>query len=108
MAGIRPMNNAVTPPTDPHPAIRFERVRIGFEEGDILRGVSFEVQQRETLVLLGETGTGKTLALKLAAGLLRPSGGNIQVLGRDVSSGTCWRSGGKWDLFFKKGRCSIR
>jgi phospholipid/cholesterol/gamma-HCH transport system ATP-binding protein len=86
MAGIRPMNNAVTPPTDPHPAIRFERVRIGFEEGDILRGVSFEVQQRETLVLLGETGTGKTLALKLAAGLLRPSGGNIQVLGRNVSS----------------------
>ena len=105
------MNNAVTPPTDPHPAIRFERVRIGFEEGDILRGVSFEVQERETLVLLGETGTGKTLSLKLAAGLLRPSEGNIQVLGRTClawRSGTCWRSGGKWDLFFKKGRCSIR
>jgi phospholipid/cholesterol/gamma-HCH transport system ATP-binding protein len=79
------MNNAVTPLTDPHPAIRFERVRIGFEEGDILRGVSFEVQERETLVLLGETGTGKTLSLKLAAGLLRPSEGNIQVLGRNVS-----------------------
>jgi len=79
------MNNAVTPLTDPHPAIRFERVRIGFEEGDILRGVSLEGQERETLVLLGETGTGKTLSLKLAAGLLRPSEGNIQVLGRNVS-----------------------
>jgi phospholipid/cholesterol/gamma-HCH transport system ATP-binding protein len=86
MAGTGPMNNAVTPPNDSHPAIRFERVRIGFEEGDILRGVSFEVQERETLVLLGETGTGKTLSLKLAAGLLRPSEGNIQVLGRNVSS----------------------
>jgi phospholipid/cholesterol/gamma-HCH transport system ATP-binding protein len=80
------MTSAVTSTSDSSPAIKFERVRIGFEEGDILRGVSFEVQQRETLVLLGETGTGKTLSLKLAAGLLRPSEGSIRVLGRDVSS----------------------
>jgi phospholipid/cholesterol/gamma-HCH transport system ATP-binding protein len=80
------MTSAVTSTSDSSPTIKFERVRIGFEEGDILRGVSFEVQERETLVLLGETGTGKTLSLKLAAGLLRPSEGNIRVLGRDVSS----------------------
>jgi phospholipid/cholesterol/gamma-HCH transport system ATP-binding protein len=80
------MTSAVTSTSGSSPTIKFERVRIGFEEGDILRGVSFEVQQRETLVLLGETGTGKTLSLKLAAGLLRPSEGNIRVLGRDVSS----------------------
>jgi phospholipid/cholesterol/gamma-HCH transport system ATP-binding protein len=60
-------------------------VRIGFDGRDILRAVSFQVQERETLVLLGETGMGKTLSLKLAAGLLRPSRGNIQVLGRDIS-----------------------
>lgn len=86
MAGTRPMPSATTSSSDGNPAIKFDRVRLGFEEGDILRGVSFEVQERETLVLLGETGTGKTLSLKLAAGLLRPSEGNIQVLGRDVSS----------------------
>jgi len=86
MAGTRPMNSLVTSTSDSSPAIKFDRVRIGFAEGDILRGVSFEVQERETLVLLGETGTGKTLSLKLAAGLLRPSAGNIQVLGREVSS----------------------
>jgi phospholipid/cholesterol/gamma-HCH transport system ATP-binding protein len=79
------MTSAVTSSIDSNPAIKFERVRIGFEEGDILRGVSFEVPQRETLVLLGETGTGKTLSLKIAAGLLRPSEGSVQVLGRDVS-----------------------
>jgi phospholipid/cholesterol/gamma-HCH transport system ATP-binding protein len=50
-----------------------------------LRGVSFQVQERETLVLLGETGTGKTLSLKLAAGLLRPSEGAVRVLDKDVS-----------------------
>ena len=65
--------------------ITFANVRIGFDEGDVLRGVSFEVKPRETLVLLGETGTGKTLTLKMAAGLLRPTQGKIEVLGQEVS-----------------------
>jgi phospholipid/cholesterol/gamma-HCH transport system ATP-binding protein len=86
MAATRPMPTAVTSSPDSSPTIKFEGVRIGFEGRDILRAVSFQVQERETLVLLGETGMGKTLSLKLAAGLLRPSRGNIQVLGRDVSS----------------------
>jgi phospholipid/cholesterol/gamma-HCH transport system ATP-binding protein len=65
--------------------ISFRDVRVGFEEGDIVRGLSFEVFPKETLVLLGETGTGKTLSLKMAAGLLRPLEGEITVLGKQVS-----------------------
>lgn len=68
------------------PAIQFSDVHIGFSDGDILRGVSFTAQTRETLVLLGETGTGKTLTLKMAAGLLSPDRGLIEVLGNRVSS----------------------
>jgi phospholipid/cholesterol/gamma-HCH transport system ATP-binding protein len=85
MAATRPMTSALTSSSDSGPTITFEGVRIGFDGRDILRAVSFQVQERETLVLLGETGMGKTLSLKLAAGLLRPSKGNILVLGRDVS-----------------------
>jgi phospholipid/cholesterol/gamma-HCH transport system ATP-binding protein len=66
--------------------VTFANVRIGFDDDDVLRGVSFAVMPRETLVLLGETGTGKTLTLKLAAGLLRPTQGTIEVLGQEVSS----------------------
>ena len=66
-------------------AISFRDVRLGFEEGDIVHGLTFDVYPRETLVLLGETGTGKTLSLKLAAGLLRPQQGQVNVLGRQVS-----------------------
>ena len=66
--------------------VAFKDVKIGFDEGDVLRGVSFEVMARETLVLLGETGTGKTLTLKMAAGLLRPTEGTIEVLGQEVSA----------------------
>jgi phospholipid/cholesterol/gamma-HCH transport system ATP-binding protein len=68
------------------PIVAFEDVHIGFDEGEILRGVSFRVLAREHLVLLGETGTGKTLTLKLAAGLLRPPRGTVEVLGQQVSS----------------------
>jgi phospholipid/cholesterol/gamma-HCH transport system ATP-binding protein len=65
--------------------ISFRDVRVGFEAGDVVRGLSFEVFPKETLVLLGETGTGKTLSLKMAAGLLRPLEGEITVLGKQVS-----------------------
>jgi len=67
------------------PAITFEDVWVGFDEGDVLQGVTFQVQERETLVLMGETGTGKTLTLKMAAGLLAPNSGSVIVLEREVS-----------------------
>jgi phospholipid/cholesterol/gamma-HCH transport system ATP-binding protein len=78
-------------PADPQKseaAIRFEDVWLGFEDKAVLRGLSFSVQTEETLVLLGETGTGKTLVLKLAAGLLSPDQGTVQALGQTVSGKT--------------------
>jgi phospholipid/cholesterol/gamma-HCH transport system ATP-binding protein len=81
-----PIPSPVSSLTDSEPVIEFSDVHIGFTDGDILRGVSFSAQSRETLVLLGETGTGKTLTLKMAAGLLCPDRGQIDVLGNRVSS----------------------
>jgi phospholipid/cholesterol/gamma-HCH transport system ATP-binding protein len=77
---------AATATTNAGPAVEFDNVYLGFDEGDILRGVSFSVPARETMVLLGETGTGKTLTLKLAAGLLKPTRGTVSVLGQEVSA----------------------
>ena len=71
--------------TRTEPVIAFENVHIGFDEGEVLRGLSFQVAPRETKVLVGETGSGKTLTLKLAAGLLRPDAGRVRVLGRDIT-----------------------
>ena len=80
-----PMSSPAAPGANTAPVVTFENVHIGFDEGDVLRGVSFRVFPRETLVLLGETGTGKTLTLKLAAGLLQPSQGSVQALGNELS-----------------------
>ncbi|HYL09423.1 MAG TPA: ATP-binding cassette domain-containing protein [Candidatus Acidoferrales bacterium] len=67
------------------PLIVFQKVSLGFDTGDVLREISFEVYPGETLVLLGESGAGKTLLMKLAAGLLQPDSGTITVMGHKVS-----------------------
>src|SRR6202041_2603755 len=70
------------------PFIEFKDVRIGFGDGDVLRGVSFDVSPGETKVVLGESGSGKTLIMKLAAGLLRADSGQIMVTGQEITGMT--------------------
>jgi len=65
--------------------ISLHDVHIGFEDREVLQGISFDVAHGETKVLLGETGTGKTLIMKLAAGLIQPDSGRVLVMGHDVS-----------------------
>jgi phospholipid/cholesterol/gamma-HCH transport system ATP-binding protein len=67
------------------PLVAFKDVRIGFDEGEVLRGISFEVWPGETKVLLGESGSGKTLIMKLAAGLLHADAGRIWVMGHNIA-----------------------
>ncbi|MGA8306165.1 MAG: ATP-binding cassette domain-containing protein, partial [Candidatus Acidiferrales bacterium] len=67
------------------PLIVFKDVRIGFDEGNVLDGISFQVSSGETKVLLGESGSGKTLIMKLAAGLMSADSGKILVTGQEVT-----------------------
>jgi phospholipid/cholesterol/gamma-HCH transport system ATP-binding protein len=65
-------------------AVVFEDVHLAFEDNEVLRGVSFQLQHGETKALFGVAGSGKSLILKLALGLLKPDSGRITVLGQDV------------------------
>ncbi len=65
-------------------AIRFENVEIAFDH-PVLEGISFQLPHGETKVLMGVAGTGKTLVLKLALGLLKPDAGRITVLGEEIT-----------------------
>ena len=85
MEGTRSHLLVTTSNTATDPVLSFKDVRIGFGDGDVLTGLTFSVAPRETAVLIGESGTGKSLALKLAAGLLQPDSGSVFALGRDLS-----------------------
>ncbi len=66
------------------PLIRFENVSIAFGDSEVLRNISFTVEAGETKVILGESGSGKSVLLKLAAGLLRPNSGRVIIMGQDL------------------------
>src|SRR5579871_512785 len=66
------------------PIVSFENVSIGFGGISVLDGLSFSVAPGETKVLIGESGSGKTTVLKLAAGLIQPDEGAVRMLGHDL------------------------
>jgi len=55
-----------------------------FDELDILRGVDLDLYQGENLVVLGRSGTGKSVLIKIISGLLKPDIGRVNVLGQEV------------------------
>ena len=65
--------------------IRFDNVAISFDH-PVLEGISFCLPRGETKILMGVSGTGKTLILKLALGLIKPDSGQITVCGEEITS----------------------
>ncbi len=64
--------------------IRIRNLYKAFEEAEILKGVSMDLHRGENLVVLGRSGTGKSVLIKCIAGLITPDSGAIEVLSRDV------------------------
>jgi phospholipid/cholesterol/gamma-HCH transport system ATP-binding protein len=55
-----------------------------FEGVQVLRGVGMSVSKGETLVVMGGSGSGKTVLLRLTAGLLRPDRGQVRLFGQNI------------------------
>ena len=66
-------------------AVRFEQVWKTFEGHAVLQGVDLEVPRGTTLTVMGGSGTGKTVTLRLTAGLIKPERGRIEVLSVDTT-----------------------
>ena len=64
--------------------IKIERLFKSFGERKVLRGIDLELAKTENLVVLGRSGSGKSVLIKVIAGLLKPDSGLVEVLGHKV------------------------
>jgi len=69
-------------------AVAFDRVSLAFDENVVLNDVSFSVRTGQMLMLLGASGAGKSVVLKLILGLLKPDSGVIRVNGQRTDTMT--------------------
>src|SRR5476649_448628 len=65
--------------------ISIRGLKKSFEDYAVLRGIDIDLYQGENLVVLGRSGTGKSVLIKLISGLLKPDHGTIEVLGQNVA-----------------------
>ena len=76
------------------PAIRAHGLRREFGDRTALAGIDLELEAGRTLAVLGPNGSGKTTLLRVLAGLLRPTDGEVSVLGCDLPD-EGWRLRGR-------------
>mgnify|MGYP006274216051 CR=1 FL=1 len=67
------------------PVLRVESVGVRFGRHEVLRDISVDLAAGETLVVLGESGCGKTVLLKTMIGLVRPTSGQVLFEGRPLA-----------------------
>jgi len=76
-------------PEDARPSVlRFEDVTVEFDGVPALANVSFEALEGESRVILGAAGSGKTVLLKTALGLVKPDAGRVFAFGQDLTAMT--------------------
>jgi phospholipid/cholesterol/gamma-HCH transport system ATP-binding protein len=81
LANRKSVPDAIRPPF-----IDFEKVSIGFGDRKILDEVSFHVGRGQTLCILGRSGVGKSVSLRILLGFLKPDSGCVRVDGKDMAT----------------------
>lgn len=71
--------------SDAKPIATFDDVHLAFGDNEVLRGVDLNLAPKERLVILGQSGGGKSTLLRLILGILRPSRGTITVKGKNIA-----------------------
>ncbi|RMH39823.1 MAG: ABC transporter ATP-binding protein, partial [Deltaproteobacteria bacterium] len=72
-------------PADAGPVIELDQVDVAFGANHVLRGISLPVVPGKTTVVVGRSGSGKSVLLKTMMGLIRPQSGRVRLFGRDVT-----------------------
>ena len=67
------------------PAVTVENLHKSFESQKVLNGISLSVSRGETLAVLGRSGTGKSVLLRLIIGLEKPDSGSVRIHGQETA-----------------------
>ena len=81
--------NTIDPMTEHTPLepalLRIEQLHVEFGRQHVLRDINMSIRRGETVVVIGESGCGKTVLLKTIIGLVRPTRGKIEFKGQDIN-----------------------
>ncbi|WP_146344813.1 ABC transporter ATP-binding protein [Phaeobacter marinintestinus] len=83
--------------------IQLENVQKAFGNNRVLRGMTLEIKSGTSMVIIGGSGTGKSVALKCILGLIQPDSGKILVDGKDASTGDRDAFLAKFGMLFQGG-----
>ena len=70
------------------PAVAVEKLRQSFGSQHVLNGITLTVSRGETLAVLGRSGTGKSVLLRIIIGLQKPDSGSVRIHGQDIAGFT--------------------
>jgi phospholipid/cholesterol/gamma-HCH transport system ATP-binding protein len=66
------------------PIIKIKDLRKSFEQNHVLNGFSMELQKGENLVIMGKSGSGKSVMIRCLVGLMQPDSGEIEIMSKDI------------------------
>lgn len=79
------MRTAVNSQSIDRAIIEITELNVSFGSNHVLRGLTLSLEEGENVVVLGKSGSGKSVLIKCIIGLIKPDSGNIHVLGQNIT-----------------------
>jgi phospholipid/cholesterol/gamma-HCH transport system ATP-binding protein len=79
------MQQEETPKVNNEMIISIKDLKKSFENNVVLNGIDIEIFKGENLAVLGRSGSGKSVLIKIISGLLKPDSGSVKVLGHEIN-----------------------
>lgn len=86
MQSVRPHSDRSTPAREAPVVIQIKDLEKRFGDNHVLRGFNLKLHEHENLVVMGKSGSGKSVMIKCLVGLMEPDSGYVEVLGKEIAA----------------------